>query len=317
MDVKISNENFSEEFVIPAVIEVEACISLRSTAAYGVVVVNVKNFLSSFVTTLRGIENMIISKPNFGSNDFLMQNVEFIQICEIHGGDVPNSISDLDVRVHVYQLGEEEATEEVNPEESVVTCTVQELPARSFHGLFDSLIFDDDIPKKLLQYVHTSMIFADNAVDNHIIAFNKVVLLHGPPGTGKTSLCRALAHKIAIRLSDRFTYGKLIEINSHSLFSKYFSESGKLVGKMFQQIHEAIEDDQAFVCVLIDEVESLSAARKAAMSGMEPSDAIRVVNALLTQIDGMKRKRNVLILTTSNIHEAIGKPSVIIYIGIL
>ena len=53
------------------------------------------------------------------------------------------------------------------------------------------------------------------------------------------------------------------------------------------------------VCVLIDEVESLAAARKS--GGNEPSDAIRVVNALLTQIDNIKRFPNVLILTTSNI----------------
>ena len=57
----------------------------------------------------------------------------------------------------------------------------------------------------------------------------------------------------------------------------------------------------------VDEVESLTAARKAATSGMEPSDAIRVVNALLTQIDQLKQHRNVLIMTTSNISEAIGK----------
>ena len=46
----------------------------------------------------------------------------------------------------------------------------------------------------------------------------------GPPGTGKTSLCKGLAQKLCIRLSDRFSYGQLIEINSHSLFSKWFSE---------------------------------------------------------------------------------------------
>ena len=51
-------------------------------------------------------------------------------------------------------------------------------------------------------------------------------------GTGKTSLCRALAQKLSIQLSDRFTYGYLVEINSHSLFSKWFSESGKLVQRM-------------------------------------------------------------------------------------
>lgn len=39
--------------------------------------------------------------------------------------------------------------------------------------------------------------------------------------------------------------------------------------------------------------------------GNEPSDAIRVVNAVLTQIDQIKRYSNVLILTTSNITESI------------
>ncbi len=44
---------------------------------------------------------------------------------------------------------------------------------------------------------------------------------------------------------------------------------------------------------LIDEVESLTAARKTAMSGLEPSDALRVVNALLTQLDKLRLKKNV------------------------
>ena len=94
---------------------------------------------------------------------------------------------------------------------------------------------------------------------------------------------------------------QLIEINAHSLFSKWFSESGKLVMKLFEQIQELVEDSDTFVCVMIDEVESLSAARKSSMGGSEPSDAIRVVNALLTQIDKLSRFPNVLVLTTSNI----------------
>ncbi len=46
----------------------------------------------------------------------------------------------------------------------------------------------------------------------------------------------------------------LVEINSHSLFSKWFSESGKLVQKMFQHIVDLVSDEYRFVCVMIDEV---------------------------------------------------------------
>ena len=59
--------------------------------------------------------------------------------------------------------------------------------------------------------------------------------------------------------------------------------------KMFQKITEFIEEEDTLVCVLIDEVESLTAARKAAMAGTEPSDSIRVVNAVLTQLDQIKQ----------------------------
>lgn len=69
-------------------------------------------------------------------------------------------------------------------------------------------------------------------------------------------------------------------------------QSGKLVLKMFTKIQEYIEDPQALVCVLIDEVESLTHARQSALAGTEPSDSLRVVNAVLTQIDQIRRSIN-------------------------
>lgn len=120
-----------------------------------------------------------------------------------------------------------------------------------------------------------------------------------------------------------------MEINSHSIMSKWFSESGKLVQRLFTKVLELVEDESTFVVVLIDEVESLTSARAGAMSGKEPSDAVRVsvlplqsqraclhnaevvsclqvVNALLTQLDKLKNRKNVLVLTTSNLSGAIG-----------
>jgi SpoVK/Ycf46/Vps4 family AAA+-type ATPase len=96
----------------------------------------------------------------------------------------------------------------------------------------------------------------------------------------------------------------ILEIHSHSLFSKWFSESGKLVSRLFDRIREMVEDDpDALVCVLVDEVESLAAARSAGTGGAagEPSDAVRAVNSLLTSIDRLRQYGNVIVMTTSNI----------------
>jgi hypothetical protein len=48
-----------------------------------------------------------------------------------------------------------------------------------------------------------------------------------------------------------YTHARLLEINAHSLFSKWFSESGKLVQRLFHNITELVEEEDSFVVVLI------------------------------------------------------------------
>lgn len=77
-----------------------------------------------------------------------------------------------------------------------------------------------------------------------------------------------------------------------------------MVMKLFSNIREIIAQPNSLVCVLIDEVESIAYARNE-MCAQEPKDAMRVVNALLTQLDSIKEYSNVLVLATSNIAKTI------------
>ena len=118
----------------------------------------------------------------------------------------------------------------------------------------------------------------------------------------------------------RFRYGRLVEVNTHSLFSKYFSESGKLVGELFSRIHSWADEEDCFIVVLIDEVESLTCSRVKSLGTSEPSDAMRAVNSMLTELDMIKRRKNVIIMATSNITEAVDpafldRADVVQYIG--
>ncbi|XP_031481361.1 pachytene checkpoint protein 2 homolog [Nymphaea colorata] len=284
-------------------VSVEVCLKPSSVARFEDVRAAVERMLEK-----RSLSYTDGPIPVPDDDMFLAQNVQRICICDtdewVESGKVV-LFWQAKPLVHVFQLSEEGPGEEPSGDELLSSFQEWVLPAREFDGLWESLIYETGLKQRLLRYAGSALIFTEKRVDPFLVSWNRVVLLHGPPGTGKTSLCKALAQKLSIRLSSRYTQCQLVEVNAHSLFSKWFSESGKLVAKLFQKIQEMVEEENNLVFVLIDEVESLAAARQAALSGSEPSDSIRVVNALLTQLDRLKAWPNVFILTTSNITAAI------------
>ncbi|GBM59936.1 Pachytene checkpoint protein 2 [Araneus ventricosus] len=278
------------------IFHVEILLHINSLLKRNDVVARVATWLST-----QGVigKESIITKFD---DDLLSEHINSIKIYENDYKNVNGEFPEVCYYVYSFNSTAPEI-EESEDEQQISTQWV--LPTQEFYNLWDSLIYDNDVKGELLNYVGTALAFSDKSVDPTIVSWNRIVLLHGPPGTGKTSLCKALAQKICIRFSSKFSYGQLIEVNTHSLFSKWFSESGKLVTKMFQSILSLVEDPNVLVIVLLDEVETLARSRSSALSGNEPSDALRVVNALLTHLDMIKRYPNVLILTTSNITDAI------------
>ncbi|KAK3912213.1 Pachytene checkpoint protein 2-like protein [Frankliniella fusca] len=289
---------------------------MKPTLHVEVVQKNESNLLETTLTNyvLAGLAGKVLTRGitfNNWANELLADHVESIHICDDNNPDSVQSvqIENFDPQIHIYKLNNEgvqvESIESGDGDGQEVSAAHHWLlPSRDFHGLWESLIYESNIKENLLQCMETTLLFSDRNVSPFVITWNRVILLHGPPGTGKTSLSKALAQKLAIRLSKRYSHAQLLEVNSHSLFSKWFSESGKLVMRMFSKVRELAENQDALVVILIDEVESLTQARTS-HSGVEPSDAIRTVNAVLTQLDNLKQYTNVLIMATSNVTDAI------------
>lgn len=133
-----------------------------------------------------------------------------------------------------------------------------------------------------------------------------LILLHGPPGTGKTTLSESLAQKMSIRLRHIYASTKLISVKTPSLTSKYLGQSAKIVADIFDSIHDiCMADDQTFIFVLLDEVESIANSRQSSKVNGEPQDTVRATNALLTGIDQFKMLKNVMVLATSNMADTL------------
>ncbi len=207
-------------------------------------------------------EGIPILRPgpvDLSNSSFLSSNGVSAEIVDMVEGSSPAVWWQVEPHVHVFRLNDDEPEVEcidgdVGGEEGIGVCDMCQLPNTRFHGLWDSLVIDEASKSSLIEMGMTSILFSDKKVSPHLVSFNRCIFLHGPPGTGKTSLCKALAHKLSIRLSHRFPTGQFLEINSHSLFSKWFSESGKIVGKLFDTIGELADDEDCLVCILIDEV---------------------------------------------------------------
>ena len=115
----------------------------------------------------------------------------------------------------------------------------------------------------------------------------KGVLLHGPPGTGKTLLARAVANESAARF---------FLINGPEIMGSAYGESERRLRDIFEQASQAAPS-----IIFIDEIDSI-APKRGQVSGEAEK---RLVAQLLTLLDGIEPRQNLVVMAATNRPEAL------------
>ncbi len=111
----------------------------------------------------------------------------------------------------------------------------------------------------------------------------KGILMYGPPGTGKTMMAKAVAHE---------AQANFILVKGSELLDKFVGESEKGVRKIFEKARQT-----APTIIFFDEIDAL-APRRGTEIGTKVTE--RVVNAILTEMDGLEDLNEVVILAATN-----------------
>jgi len=115
----------------------------------------------------------------------------------------------------------------------------------------------------------------------------KGVLLHGPPGTGKTLLARAVANE---------TEASFYHIAGPEIMGSQYGESEKRLRQIFQEASQ-----NAPAIIFVDEIDSIAPKRENVTGEVER----RIVAQLLTLMDGLEPRQNIVVIGATNRRDAI------------
>ncbi|MBO1269083.1 proteasome ATPase [Arthrobacter cavernae] len=134
----------------------------------------------------------------------------------------------------------------------------------------------------------------------HGLKAPKGILLYGPPGCGKTLIAKAVANSLAARAAERAGNVDLksyfLNIKGPELLDKYVGETERHIRQIFARAREKASDGSPVV-VFFDEMDSLFRTRG---TGVSSDVETTIVPQLLSEIDGVERLDNVIVIGASN-----------------
>lgn len=176
------------------------------------------------------------------------------------------------------------------------------LPDRGFAELWEAILVDQALKDQLLSAAVLNCQVRPR-ISRAVLPLHGIILLVGVPGTGKTSLAKGLASRLAEVLAPaKFTY---VEVEPHSLASSAHGKTQKAVTDLFGTSIAELAS-QGPTVVLLDEVETIVADRAKLSLEANPVDVHRATDAALVQLDELAEEhRDLLVLATSNFPQAI------------
>lgn len=177
------------------------------------------------------------------------------------------------------------------------------LPDTAFDAVWESIILPPGQKEQLLAQAVLNFV-ARPKLQAVALPFHGLIVLVGPPGTGKTSLARGLASRTAASVETREAF-YFLEVEPHALASAALGKSQQAVRHLLASV--IAEQASSNPCiVLLDEVETLAPSRTRMSLEANPVDVHRATDAVLAQLDQLAASTpNLLFIATSNFVQAV------------